>query len=136
MGFTNYIRIDYATMWTYYDRIIMNYIIAASGSLCVICLCHVFVRYCPKSIIRIGQFTLGIYTLQTILLDNTFQDLIKNDLDNWVLLNIVVSPLLSLIIMVICVWTIKTISKNKNLDLVFFGGAYYQKENPITNRRK
>ena len=59
-----------------------------------------------------------------------FQDLIKNDLDNWVLLNIVVSPLLSLIIMGICVWTIKTISKNKNLDLVFFGGAYYQKENP------
>lgn len=73
---------------------------------------------------------MGIYTLQTILLANTFQDLIKNDLDNWVLLNIVVSPLLSLIIMGICVWTIKTISKNKNLDLVFFGGAYYQKENP------
>ena len=136
MGFTNYIRIDYATMWTYYDRIIMNYIIAASGSLSVISLCHIFVRYCPKSVIRIGQFTLGIYTLQTILLANTFQDLIKNDLDNWVLLNIVVSPLLSLIIMGICVWTIKTISKNKNLDLVFFGGAYYQKENLITNRRK
>lgn len=131
MGFTNNIRIDYVAMGTHYNRVIINYMIAASGSLSVIGLCHVFVKYCSQSILRTGQFTLGIYTLQTLLLTNLFQDIIKNDVEDWFLLNIVISPILSFAIMIVCIWIIRILSRNKILDLIFFGGAYYSQARKI-----
>lgn len=131
IGFANYIRIDYNTLVTYNDRIIINFLIATSGSIAVMALCNTLVKYSPKSFVRIGQFTLGIYTLQTLILDNTLQDIIMNDVENWFLLNIVISPILSFTIMIICIWIIKILSCNKILDLIFFGGAYYSQTRKI-----
>ena len=75
-------------------------------------------------IAQYGQWTLGVYVLQTILVINIFPDTLAWYVESEWLLDLIVAPLLSLAFLVLCLLLIRWISKNKALGLIFFGGQY------------
>ena len=73
---------------------------------------------------KYGRYTLGIYVLQTIIVVNVFPDIVKWDVHNELLLNLVVAPLVSLFVLLICLVIIKLLSRSRALDILMFGGQY------------
>ena len=68
-----------------------------------------------------GQYTLGIYILQGIILETYMAQYILLDELNWYLFNFVVAPIISLLVLFLCVYIIKIMSKSRRLAFLFFG---------------
>ena len=68
-----------------------------------------------------GQYTLGVYILQNIILETLMAEYILLDGVNFYIFNFLVAPLLSLIVLIICVHFIKLTSKSPKLALFFWG---------------
>ncbi len=127
----NYIAINSCSLQTDWHLILFRYLVAFSGSLSVITLVSVIYKYLEGGsfINRLscyGQWTLGIYVLQTILVINIFPDIIVWYVESELLLDVVVAPLLSMGFLVLCIWLIHWLPKSKTADLLMFGGQYYK----------
>ena len=70
---------------------------------------------------RYGTMTLGIYVLQTIVLEIALREMICFDCVNWVLFSLLIAPIISLLVMMLCVAVIEAIRKNEFLTLVILG---------------
>ena len=68
-----------------------------------------------------GQYTLGIYILQSILLETIMAKYINLDNLNFYIFNFAVAPIISLLVLTSCVYIIKIMSKSKILSLLFYG---------------
>ena len=80
-----------------------------------------------KTIAETGKYTLGIYVLQTFILQRLIIYYIPSiDNANHFLFNFLYMPLLSIVVYIICILIIKLLSKNKYCDLIAFGGQYYR----------
>ena len=75
-------------------------------------------------IAKYGQWTLGVYVLQTIIVEYIFHDTLAWYVESEWLLSFVVAPLLSIVFLTLCLLLIRWISKNKTLNFAFFGGQY------------
>lgn len=74
-----------------------------------------------------GRYTLGIYILQTFLLESFLKrHLVFTDLNPWVF-NLIVAPIISLIVMILCVGIIKIIQTNKYLSLILLGQSLHKR---------
>jgi fucose 4-O-acetylase-like acetyltransferase len=72
-------------------------------------------------LVKIGTNTLAIYLLQRLILEwylNRWIDFPNTNI--WVY-NLIVTPLISLIVLIICLLIIKLVKKNKYADLLLFG---------------
>ena len=68
-----------------------------------------------------GRYTLGIYILQVFLLETFLKKhLVLSDLNLWIF-NLIIAPIISLLIMVVCVVIIKLIRMNKYLSFILLG---------------
>ncbi len=76
-----------------------------------------------------GQYTLGIYILQSIILEVVMAKYIVLDGLNFYLFNFIISPILSLAVLVLCIYIIKKMSKSSRLAFFFFGTS----SKPTTN---
>jgi uncharacterized membrane protein YeiB len=133
LGIPNYIEINLANILNKGYLILFRYLVGFSGSLCVISIISLLYHYMKQHTVisRIsyyGRFTLGVYVLQTILVINIFPDTFAWYVESEFLLDVVIAPLIALAFLVICLYLIHLISKNKTLDLLFFGGQYYKKK--------
>ncbi len=72
-----------------------------------------------------GQYTLGIYVLQSFFLDRILSDFLKINHNNFVLYQYLYTPLISLFVLIFCIVIIRLLSKNKLLDILLFGGQYF-----------
>ena len=80
-----------------------------------------------RTIAETGKYTLGIYVLQTFILQRLIIYYIPSiDNSNHFLFNFLYMPLLSIVVYFICILIIKFLSKNKYCDLLVFGGQYYR----------
>jgi fucose 4-O-acetylase-like acetyltransferase len=107
----------------------MRYLVGFSGSLFFILLISksdIFLSGMKlyNKMALYGRYTLGIYVLQTILVVNIFPDIVEWNMQNEILLNFVVAPLISLFVLLICIIMIKLLSSSRNLDILMFGGQY------------
>lgn len=75
----------------------------------------------------LGQYTLGIYIIQTIILEIIMANIINLDCVSFVMFDFVVAPLLSCLILLICIVLIKVIRNYSFLVLALLG-------NSITNK--
>ena len=74
-----------------------------------------------KSLSHLGEETLGIYLLQTLVLEILLRRYLSFDaIDSW-LFNIVVAPVLSLILLVICHYIIVLIKRSRLLSFLCLG---------------
>jgi len=133
LGIPNYIGINIDSLQSQWHLILLKYFVAFSGSMATITLISVLYKYYNSmsnrigNIAKYGQWTLGVYVLQTILVINIFPDTIAWYVGNEWFLDLVVAPLLSLAFLALCLILIKGISKNKMLDIIFFGGQYHKR---------
>ena len=70
-----------------------------------------------------GQYTLGIYILQCIILENFMGKYIVLDDLNFYLFNFVIAPFLSFVVLVFFIYIIKSMSKSSKLAFYFFGNS-------------
>ena len=129
----NYIPINIETLYGQWYIILLRYVVGISGSLATIAMISIIYKHFGSSSIllskfaKYGQWTLGVYVLQTFLVINVFPDTLAWYVESEVLLDLVVAPILSLAFLVACLFLINLFSKNKILDLLMFGGQYYKK---------
>lgn len=127
----NYIEINIHSLLDKPCYILFRYLVAFTGCLATITsisLVHKswqsfsFINKCAKY----GQWTLGVYVLQTILVINIFPDTLAWHVETEWLFNLIIVPLLSLVFLAACICLIYLLSKNKISDLLFFGGQYHK----------
>lgn len=128
----NYVPINIDTLQHNLGAIFVRYEVAFSGSMSVIMLFSILNRYCEengwfKTISKNGKYTLGVYVLQTILLERLFKDVLYRYSGGNMLLGAVAAVLISVVFLVLCLWLIHLMKKNMILDLLFFGGQYYKR---------
>lgn len=128
----NYIEINIDSLQHKFHLILFRYLVGFSGCLATIATISAVYKTFennPRTIqlAKYGQWTLGVYVLQTILVTNVFPDILAWYVESEILLDVIIAPLLSLAFLVLCLFLIYIISKNKKLDLLFFGGQYYNK---------
>lgn len=126
----NYVEINIITLQSQWYLILIRYCVAFAGSIATILTISIIYKSIKKYPIttkcaRYGKWTLGIYILQTILVVNVFPDAQAWNVESEWLLDFVIVPLLSIAFLIVCIYLIHLISKNKTLDLIFFGGQYY-----------
>ena len=130
LGVPNYIGINIDSLQSQWHFILLRYVVAFLGCLATITLLSVLYNYCNKrgnligEIAKYGQWTLGVYVLQTIIVENIFRDTLAWYVESEWLLSLVVAPLLSVVFLVLCLLLIHWMSKNKTLNFAFFGGQY------------
>lgn len=125
----NYIEINIHSILSKLHLILFRYLVAITGCFATILTISVIHKICNDNVLatkcaKYGQWTLGIYVLQTILVANIFPDTLAWYVESEWLLDFVIAPLLSLAFLTVCLYLIYLISKNKTLDLMFFGGQY------------
>lgn len=74
-----------------------------------------------KSLISLGQDTLGIYLLQTFLLEMLLPKILNLDNMDFIWFNFIVTPIISLFIMVLCITILHFIKKSNLLSLILLG---------------
>ena len=70
-----------------------------------------------------GQYTLGIYILQSMILESFLSQYIIMDNLNFYLFNFIIAPFISLLILILCIYIIKVMSKSSKLAFYFFGNS-------------
>ena len=128
LGIPNYIAINVDSIQSQWHLILLRYIVAFSGSMTTITLISMIFKYFENNamtkIAKYGQWTLGVYVLQTILVANIFPDTLAWYVESEFLLDVVIAPALSITFLLICLLFICVLSRNKTLDLFFLGGQY------------
>lgn len=129
----NYVPINFETLYAQWYIILLRYVVGISGSLATIAMISIIYKHFGSSSIllskfaKYGQWTLGVYVLQTFLVINVFPDTLAWYVESELLLDAVVAPLLSVGFLALCLWLIYWLSKNKTIDLLMFGGLYYKR---------
>lgn len=68
-----------------------------------------------------GKFTLGIYILQTIIVEILLSSYINLDNINFITYNFILTPFIALLVIFTCLFLIKIISKSKILSFLILG---------------
>ncbi len=74
-----------------------------------------------KYICKFGKDTLGIYLLQTFILEIILQHFIKFDGYDFCIFNFIIAPIISIFILFICLWVISLIEKSTLMSLIILG---------------
>lgn len=127
--FTNLVM-SYDTWNNSLYLIIAKYLAGLSGSLFFISLFKKFSKESHKQnfLSDWGRYTLGIYVMQTLIIQYVFEDLYRHLFKYFASNNIIVNYCLTLVISaltcMLCVCLIKKTSKNKWMNIVLYGGQY------------
>lgn len=132
MNNPNIITINPLTLQSQWHLIILHYVVALSGCMCVILIVGWVYKkwqnaYCLNKIADFGKYTLGVYVLQTILVINIFPDTLAWRVESRWMFDLVITPSLSILFMALCLLIVLLLSKNKVLALLLFGGQYYKR---------
>ena len=73
------------------------------------------------SICKMGQYTLGVYILQTIIIEKELPLILSFNGVDKTCYTFAITPIISLIVLLACVLIIKLISLSKKLSLLCFG---------------
>lgn len=116
---------DYSIILHYLFVLLYRIIIGLSGSLMFI---RLFDIICDKMkclntvpIVEWGQYTLEIYILQTLILEYFLSSFLRLDNMGFISFNFIVSPIISFVVLTLCVVLAKMLHKSKVLSLILFG---------------
>ena len=110
----------------YWSHSVFSFILGLAGSLSVISVVHFGKTGFSGSphfqrIARFGQYTLGVYILQYFILEKLMPMFINLDAYPAKLTNYVIHPLLSLVLLALCIAITQLMYKNRYTALIFFG---------------
>lgn len=100
-------------------------IIGALGSIFFIALFHIYVSGTNNNIIKklcsYGEYTIGVYILQSFILECFLLQYLNFDNVNSFVFNLLIAPVLSVFILIICTYLSKALNKNKYTAFLFLG---------------
>ena len=128
----NTIRIGIQDIAAYYGYTGYRILIGLTGTLFFISLfTYLFSRIeissNIKQICNWGQETLGIYLLQTFLLEMLLPEFLNFDGMDFVSFNFIITPLISLVVLILCLKLINLIKKSSLLSFLLLGKRYEKK---------
>ena len=131
--YNNYIPLNISTFINLFPIHFVRFSIALSMSILIFVLIYIIYEHCTTSkllsfIAKCGQYTLGIYVLQSFILERVLTDFLVINHNNTIFFQYILTPIISLILLLLCVFLIKIFSKSKYIDIFFFGGQYYKKQ--------
>ena len=74
-----------------------------------------------KALLKIGENTLGLYLLQSLILEILLARFLLFDNYSFVMFNFIIAPILSLCVIYISLYVIKIIKKNKKMSYYMLG---------------
>ena len=116
----------YNTTDVYWSRTPLSFTLGATGAFSFIGLIHILkskIGDAPlfQRLANLGQYTLGVYILQSFILEKLMPRYINFDAYPPEVVNLAIHPLLSLILLIICILITQLVYKNRYTALVFFG---------------
>ncbi len=100
-------------------------VIGISGSIFFIALFHICISDTHNAIVKkictYGEHTIGIYILQTFILETIMQQYLNFDNVDSSVFNFIIVPLLSILILVLCTYLSKILDSNKYTAFLFLG---------------
>lgn len=112
------------------DVSVFRFVIGAAGSLFFFCLFYLLNKKVGthQFLSNIGKETLGIYIIQFLLLEVGLRKLIHFDLtDKWIF-NLIITPLIAIVVLIVCNYFVSLIKKNKHLSLFLMGNYITRKQ--------
>ncbi|WP_071146339.1 acyltransferase family protein [Bacteroides ihuae] len=106
-----------------FEIISYRYLIGVLGSISIFLMLQSI--YIPqlKRINNVGKYTLGIYVIHLFFEGNILK-LLDLSRINFLLYNLVITPIISIILIQICIFIIKLIQRNKFFNTLFLGAPY------------
>ena len=100
-------------------------VIGISGSIFFITLFHQYFKECKneklKKICQYGEYTIGVYILQTFILETIMCQYMNFDnVNSWVF-NLAIAPVLSVAILALCIYLSKKLNDNRYTAFLFLG---------------
>lgn len=116
----------YNTTDVYWSRTPLSFLLGLSGSVCIVGLIHLLTEKIGtsslfRSLAHLGQYTLGVYILQSFILEKLMPMYISFDDFPEGITHFIIHPILSLLLLVICITITQLVYKNRYTALVFFG---------------
>lgn len=100
-------------------------VIGISGSIFFITLFHQYLKGCKnetiKKICQYGEYTIGVYILQTFILETIMCRYVNFDNVNCWVFNLAIAPALSVVILALCIYLSKKLNNNKYTAFLFLG---------------
>lgn len=126
-------RVDWVFLTHFPFKFIIQILTGFSGSILIIGCCklanNLFVRNKTLNNILsklslIGRYTLGIYVVQTFLIERLLTAYIKFNSDSIspILIDFVLIPLIGLILCIICCYIVRKTQRYRIINLLFYGG--------------
>lgn len=105
-----------------------QYVVALAGSLLILGICFYISEWIKHttlvtSLSKVGQYTLGIYVVQTIILERLFLNVVHFDYYTSIT-NYFVIPLLGIFFCFISYGLVLLLRKNSHVNMFFFGNQY------------
>ena len=74
----------------------------------------------------VGRYTLGIYVVQTLLLERLFYTICPkiNHFTSYTLIDFVFTPIVGIVFSFLSYYTVLFLKKNRYMNLLLFGGSY------------
>lgn len=107
---------------------LIQYVVALAGSLFVLGGCYYVSEWLKNSLLlaflsKVGQYTLGIYVVQTIILERLFLNIFH--LDTYTsTINYLIIPMLGILFCFISYWLVQILKRSSSVNLFFFGNQY------------
>jgi len=109
------------------EVVLYRYAIGILGSICLFFTLQSVYTSSFQSIKNIGKYTLGIYVIHIFIEGNLLNRFDISGTGFWVF-NLVLTPLISLILIYICIGIIKVIQKNRFTNTLFLGNEFQTKQ--------
>ena len=115
------IKSNSIAVWgSYFHRTIYSIGVGLSGAMIVIILAHKYLKDIGGFVCRVGQKTMGIYILQTLILEVVM----SHTITYWgevKIFDLLITPIISVMIMIVCYYIVLLIEKNKTLSKYLLG---------------
>ena len=109
----------------YAYKYIFRIAVGLAGSFFIMSLIYHICHNCQSAFLqkvsKAGQYTLGVYILQTFLLERIMAKIIHLNSNNYEINILILTPLLAFLVFVICVVVVRLIFKSKMLGSLLFG---------------
>ncbi|MDY6131326.1 MAG: acyltransferase family protein [Prevotella sp.] len=130
LNVTQVILMSHAAIWREYPAFLVRLMVGIGGSLAMIEFVKLIYRKCYDEtetwLAQWGRYTLGIYVMQTFLVQYLFQDYCRFTYGSY--MNYLTVLAFSLITCLFSMFFIRLFTKSRLLDVVLFGGQYWNKK--------
>lgn len=128
-------QITSEVIFTHPLDLVRQFFVGIAGSISMIGIIYYICRKTPVNstfykiltwLGTVGRYTLGIYVVQTLLLERLFYTICPkiNHFTSYTLIDFVFTPIVGIVFSFLSYYTVLFLKKNRYMNLLLFGGSY------------